>query len=109
MSIKPYKRNDNIKISLVVARYYLPHIKLEKLISKFIKKFVNKNFIDVKNIKIIDLKSETSDLKNLLSFEWMEKEPNFFDFSAYQEIQIDDNQDLFLYINDTIFIRHPGN
>ena len=107
MSIKPYERNDNIKISLVVARYYLPHIKLEKLILKFIKKFVNKNFIDVKNIKFIDLKSETADLKNLLSFEWMDKEPNFFDFSAYQEIQIDDNQDLFLYINDTIFIKHP--
>ena len=63
MSIKPYERNRNIKISLVVARYYLPHIKLEKLISKFIKKFVNKNLIDVKNIKFIDLKSETSDLK----------------------------------------------
>jgi len=107
MSIKPYERNDNIKISLVVARYYLPHIKLEKLISKFIKKFINKNFIDVKNIKFIDLRSETVDLKNLLSFEWMDKEPDFLDFSAYQEIKIDGKQDLFLYINDTIFIKHP--
>ena len=101
------KIKSNTKLSIVVARYYISHARLEKLVSKFIKKLSNRNTMEINYIKFIDLKSETLYNKNKLLFKWMDKEPSFIDFSAYEEIQNDGNQDLFLYINDTIFIKHP--
>ena len=104
---KSYEENSRIKISIVVARYYLSHKKLEKLSRKFLKYFESKDYLNIVNIKFVDLKSESKDLNTKLTFDWKDKEPKFFDFSAYEEMQTNDNSDLFLYINDTLFIKHP--
>lgn len=107
MLLKQFKHNKNVNISIVIARYYLSHDKLEKIFKKFIKILNNDAHFTVSNIKFIDLKLETSNIKTKLLFDWKDKEPDFFDFSAYEEIEKNSTIDLFLYLNDTMFIKHP--
>ena len=103
--IETIKKN-NITISIVIARYYINHAKLEKLVNVFLSS-LNKN-VEIEKINFIDLNSKASKNKNsVLVYNWIKIEPTFFDFSAFVEMDSSSDSDLYLYINDTVFIRHP--
>jgi hypothetical protein len=95
------------KISVVVGRYYIDHNKLETLISSFLKLLNPDNKYIIDNLKFVDLKYSELDIKNNLKFNWISKNPIFFDFSAFKEIERSNNTVLYIYINDTLFIKHP--
>lgn len=107
MNGKLFKKNRKIKLSVVIARYYLDHKKLEYITNKFLENLDSNNYVIEKDIIFVDLKNEDKASKENSKYCWKDKEPYFFDFSAYQEIKKTSDSDLFLYINDTLFIKHP--
>jgi len=96
---------DELKLKVVIGRYYIDPAKLESLVDKFLN-LANLNHRVVEK-KFVNLKKEDRTPNN--SEEWITKSSPYFDFSAYQELEVHPSDESYLYlvINDTLFVRHP--
>jgi hypothetical protein len=97
--------NEGFEVVLVVASYYIAPKSLEPLIEKFIVLAGLKSFIVERQYFNLNAeKFNTSD-----NSDWISINTPYFDFSAYQKFKFNKSKKnrLYLFINDTLFVKHP--
>ena len=95
-----------LKIALIGACFYLPVSDFEKKSDTFIEKLgigyeITQHFVLMRDSK--DLSGQTE----FTAQKWRVFNGSALDFSAYSAPNISSSADIYIYFNDTLFIKHP--